>query len=333
MKTLTLITVFALGCCPVAHADETLPGKFVAEKSAPATQSTKPKRWLLLCCGLPDDDGQRERLTAACTKIIASAEPTLSVSSEHLQVLAGDEEMQEALSKSTSTVGVCTKKTVRASLAQLCEQVPADGACWIVILGHAHLYGTKSQFNVLDTDFDQKEFGEWLKPLACAEQVVIMTTPISGFWIKPLRTTSRVVVTATEADLEYTGTEMPYALADVLAGEGEHAKLQDIDQDGSVSLLDLYLAANLEIHGRFMALDRLQTEHALLDDNGDGRGSELQFPYLPVDEEESSEEDAKDDTENSEAVEKPAVELLKSISNKNLDGFRSRHLLLRQPAE
>ena len=127
MKTLTLITVFALGCCPVANADETLPDKFVAEKSA--TQPTKPKRWLLLCCGLPGDDGQRERLTAACTKIIASAEPTLGVSSEHLQVLAGDEEMQEALSKSTSTVGVCTKKTVRASLAQLCEQVPADGSC------------------------------------------------------------------------------------------------------------------------------------------------------------------------------------------------------------
>ncbi len=58
--------------------------------------------------------------------------------------------------------------------------VPADGTCWIVILGHAHLYGTKSQFNVLDTDFDQKEFGEWLKPLPCAEQVVIMTTPIYG---------------------------------------------------------------------------------------------------------------------------------------------------------
>jgi hypothetical protein len=113
---------------------------------------------------------------------------------------------------------------------------------------------------------------------------------------------------------------MPYALADVVAGRGAHAKLEDIDRDGSLSLLDLYLASALEVHGRFKVLERLQTEHAQLDDNGDGRASELQFPYLPEDPDEDSDED-----------EPPAVEVReppKIVTNPNLDGYRSRNVIL-----
>lgn len=227
---------------------------------------------------------------------------------------------------------------------ELSEKVSPDAGCWIVLLGHAHLYASSSQFNVLGPDFDQEQFAAWAMPLACREQVFLLTMPISGFWIKPLAAKSRVIISATEADLEFTGTEMPYALGDLLVGQGEHQNLEDIDRDGSLSLLDLYLAVNLEIHGRFKAIDRLQTEHAQLDDNGDGRGSELQQPYLPVEDEEPSEdteetnaedtvEDEKTGQEN-EATEskKPANvrhELPKPVNNPVLDGFRSRHIPLR----
>ena len=89
------------------------------------------------------------------------------------------------------------------------------------------------------------------------------------------------MISATDADLEFTGTEMPYALANVLSGNSEKA-LEDIDQDGSLSLLDLYLATALEVHATFRRLERLQTEHAQIDDNGDGVGREIQDPYIPV---------------------------------------------------
>ena len=124
---------------------------------------------------------------------------------------------------------------------------------------------------------------------------------------------------------------MPYALTDLLAGDGEHASLEDVDGDGSVSLLDLYLSVNLEIHGRFQALERLQTEHASLDDNGDGRGSEVQLAYMPVEEED--EDDEAEDEEPAELVDEPTSELPKPISNRNLDGYRSRQILLKADRE
>jgi hypothetical protein len=121
---------------------------------------------------------------------------------------------------------------------------------------------------------------------------------------------------------------MPYALADIVAGEENHAALKDFDGDGSLSLLDLYLATNLEIHGRFTALERLQTEHASLDDNGDGRGSEVQLPYMPV-KKNDTEADNPDNAEANSTEELKAV-LPKPISNQNQDGYRSRQILLRR---
>lgn len=333
-----------------------------AQDAPPETGSAAPNRWLLLCCGLPGDSDHRERLTEACRNIIAGAQPVLNIPPEQIKILAGDKEMQEALAGDAGNIGICNRESVADSLRELSENVPPDAGCWILMLGHAHLYGSSSQFNVLGPDFDQDEFAGWAKPINCREQVFWLTMPISGFWTKSLVAERRVIVSATEADLEFTGTEMPYALGDLFVGEGEHQELEDVDQDGSISLLDLYLAVSLEIHERFQAIERLQTEHAQLEDNGDGRASEVQQPYIPVEEEEPSEDDepaddepadkerssdeeaAEDEaTEIEESVEdagatessepaKVRQELPKPISNPVLDGFRSRHIPIRKPA-
>ena len=304
----------------------------IGKRDATEPPPALPTRWLLLCCGLPGDADHRERLTAACEKIIAAAEPILGVPPERLRVLAGDQEMRDAIADQANSVGVCTKESVSGAIQALCDQVKPGDACWVMLLGHAHLYGSASKFNVLGADFDQTEFAAWSKPLACSEQVFWITMPVSGFWIKPLSGHSRVVISATEPDLEVTGTEMPYALADIFTGDHEQQELEDVDQDGSLSLLDLYLAANLEIHGRFASMERLQTEHAQLEDNGDGRGSEVQLAYLPVDkDEETPEANAEaDSTDEAKPTDQaaPGVEPPKPISNENLDGYRSRQILI-----
>jgi hypothetical protein len=319
----------------VVKDENAAPDETTAETSAETVDSAEPtvalpNRWLLLCCGLPGDEEHRERLTQACEQIISAAELVLGVAPERLRLLVGDEEMRDALADQAKQIDVSTKESVAAMLQDLSQTVQDEDACWIVLMGHAHLYGGSSQFNVLDEDFDQTEFAGWAKPLACSEQVFWITTPVSGFWIKPLSGVSRIVISATEPDLEYTGTEMPYALADLLTGAHEEQPLDDIDKDGSLSLLDLYLAVNLEIQGRFASMERLQTEHAQLDDNGDGRGSEVQQAYLPEEVEES--EDDPEPADDAEAA-APTVQTPEPITNQNVDGYRSRQVVIRSPAE
>ena len=298
-------------------------------------------RWLLIACGLPGDDEHRERLTLACEKLIEASGPILGVETQRLSVLAGDETMQQALAEHADNVDVCTADSMQQTLGELAEKIPADDACWVMLLGHANLYRSSSYFNVEGADFDHAEFGRWTSKLTAKEQVFWVTLPVSGFWTRPLSHPSRVVITATEADLEFTGTEMPYALADVLTGDQEYERLSDIDGDGELSLLDLYLTVNVEIAERFLAIERLQTEHASLDDNGDGSGSEVQEPYVPVADQEDSEEetdpdadegDAEEDLADSETTADPKSEAPPIITQSNRDGFRSRHIRI-QPIQ
>jgi hypothetical protein len=224
----------------------------------------------------------------------------------------------------------------------------ADESLVVILIGHAHLNESSSQFNVLDADFDQKDFANWTSALPCREQIFLLTQPLSGFWIRSLKQHERIVISATEPDLEFTGTEMPYALAHVLAGTAEHCHLHDIDNDGQLSLLDLYIAANLEIEGRFFALERLQTEHARIDDNCDGRGTEIQQAYLPVRNTEPDDDEADDttassgsealDTDDSVAPESDSESAVNPrkpplVKNENLDGYRSRFVLLHTPSD
>ncbi len=304
----------------------------VAEATADGPIDSVPEgnRHLLLACGLPGDDGHRQRLDDACRKILAAAENTLGIATDRMTVLVGDPTMQSRLTESSPVaVSVCTRESLEAALISLGAQANSNDECWIVLLGHSHLYNGSSQFNVQGPDFDQTQFAGWTKSLTSNRQVFWLTMPVSGFWIKPLSNPTRCIVSATEADLEFTGTEMPYALADVLAGDGETETVRDVDGDGVLSLLDLYLAVNLEIHGRFTSMERLQTEHAQLDDNGDGRGSEVQSRYLPEpkSDDDESESEAPDNDEASQIISKlPAV-----IDNESLDGYRSRQILLQSP--
>ncbi|WP_182867138.1 hypothetical protein [Stieleria mannarensis] len=311
-----------------------------SESSTGIDASPSVARRMLVCCGLPGDDRHREQMTAAIESIIGTSQSVLGVSPDQLTVLAGDETMQSALVPLHSETGICTRESLEAALAQAAETLNPDDAFWVVMIGHSHPYGGESQFNVSGRDFNQGDFAKAAAGIECREQVFWLTQPLSGFWIKPLSRPGRIILTATEADLEFTATEMPYALAAVLDGSGEAQSLEDVDGDGSLSLLDLYLATNLEITARFRSIDRLQTEHAQLDDNGDGRGSELQTPYLPVDEEDDDEDEDDDGEEEEETdegqaepAEQEAIAKPPLIQSRNLDGFRSRYVLLQAPSK
>jgi hypothetical protein len=111
--------------------------------------------------------------------------------------------------------------------------------------------------------------------------VFFIGIPASGFYIKPLSAKGRVIISATEADLEVNEVLFPLSLADVLANPPEPSAF-DVDHDGNRTLFDLYIVLARNVAQRYTDEELLATEHSLLDDNGDGRGTELQIDYLSV---------------------------------------------------
>jgi len=164
-------------------------------------------------------------------------------------------------------------------VAELCRKLRPNDSLWVIVLGHAHYDGHHAFLNLPGPDISDQEFGKLFGLVTCREQVFFITTPVSGFFVEPLSSERRVVIAATEADLEVNETLYHLDLADVLSQPPPAAEL-DQDRDGGLSLLDLYLIVARRVLQRYKAAGAIPTEHAQIDDNGDGRGTEVQWEYL-----------------------------------------------------
>lgn len=179
----------------------------------------------------------------------------------------------------TNARGLSAREAIEADVAQLRKLLKPEDTLWVVVLGHAHFDGRHSFLNLPGPDIQEDEFAKLFKGIQSREQVFFITTPASGFFIKRLSARGRIVITATEADWEVNETLFHLPLAEVLSDPPDRDEY-DRDKDGRITVLDLYLAVARRVMLMYKAEKNIPTEHAQLDDNGDGRGTEVQLDYL-----------------------------------------------------
>ena len=138
---------------------------------------------------------------------------------------------------------------------------------WILLVGHGTFDGKEAKFNLVGNDVSDKEFQHWLKPHE-GPLVFINTSSCSAPFIKALSGPNRVVATATKSGYEQNFCRFGGYMAAAL-GQAE----ADLDKDGAVSILEAFLIASRQVGEYYRENDRLVSENALLDDNGDGRGT------------------------------------------------------------
>ncbi|WP_166830233.1 hypothetical protein [Thalassoroseus pseudoceratinae] len=140
-------------------------------------------------------------------------------------------------------------------------------AVWLVLIGHGTFDGTRAKFNLHGPDVTAEELAKWLTPLPMP-LAVINTASASGPFVNRLSGPNRVIVTATKSGFEHNyarfGDYLSQAISDAEA---------DLDKDEQVSLLEAFLAASSHTNEFYKQDARLVSEHALIDDNGDGLGT------------------------------------------------------------
>ena len=147
------------------------------------------------------------------------------------------------------------------------EVAKPAGELWLVFIGHGTFDGRFAKFNLRGPDLSAADLAAALKPCRRA-LVVIQCASASGPFLSALSAPGRVIITATRSGYEVNATRFGGYLAQAIADPAA-----DLDKDGQTSLLEAYLAASRQVEQFYKEQGRLMTEHALLDDNGDGLGT------------------------------------------------------------
>jgi len=224
-------------------------------------RADEPKRWAVVIVGLPGDDEHGplfEATTATWTKWL---EASLHVAPERLLILSGPAANQRP----------ATRDSLAKTFEELAGRIGERDSLWVMVLGHGHDDGRRAWLHVPGPDPETADLTRWLNEVRCREQIVWLTQASSGRWIKPLAKAGRIVITATDVEQEENETEFPHALATAMKASPDSL---DLNADRRVSLAELFRAAVKATNARFASDERVATEHAQLDDDANGQGTE-----------------------------------------------------------
>ncbi len=219
------------------------------------------------------------RRLGSCLLALALAAPTLAERPGLLLVLGapGAAEFEDGFGRAAARLAEAAARagpgaltvTDRDALRDAIREIDAarDEPFWIVYIGHGSWDGREARLNLIGPDVTASELAEWLDAIA-RPLVFVHGGAASAPFVPALSRAGRVIVTATETGDEVNYARFGEAFAAALADDAA-----DLDQDGRTSVLEAFLHADRRVQAHYAEAGRLATEHAILDDNGDGRGT------------------------------------------------------------
>jgi hypothetical protein len=160
-----------------------------------------------------------------------------------------------------------TRAKLESTLRAIAADAKHDDALVFMLIGHGTFDGTDYKFNLPGPDVTASQLSELLDRIPAARQLVVNMTSCSGSSLKILRHPGRVVVTATK-----TGTERNATIFARYWVEALRDPAADSDKNETVSALEAYKYAEQKTAQFYESQKRLATEHALLEDTGNGDG-------------------------------------------------------------
>ncbi|MBL9180343.1 MAG: hypothetical protein JNM65_19935 [Verrucomicrobiaceae bacterium] len=186
------------------------------------------------------------------------------------------ETWKAACTKGDVPVEIISGEESAAKLEKRIATAKAERPLWLVLIGHGTFDGREAKFNAEGPDFDAKQLAGWLSPLK-QEIAIIHCASSSGGFVRPLAGKGRVIITATKSPDEVFYARFGEHFAEAIGGLSE----ADLDQDKQVSLLEAFRHASKAVATFYENEGRLATEHALVEDNGDGTATRREMLESP----------------------------------------------------
>jgi hypothetical protein len=236
----------------------------IALCAAAAGRTAAEESHLVIVVGLGGEPKYTEAFHELATSMIKAAEKKLGVAAKDIAYL-GEKAAYPSL---PVYKGRSTRENVQKTLGAVAEAAGSGDLVLVLLIGHGSFQAGEARFNLPGPDMSAADFAPLLARLPAQQVVFVNTASASGDFVKALSAKGRTIVTATKSGMERNQTEFPSYFVEAYVEDKA-----DMDKDERVSVLEAFLYARREVE-RFYEKGRLlATEHAILDDDGDGAGT------------------------------------------------------------
>ena len=230
-----------------------------------------------LVCAVPTSAEQRYALivsgAAGGAEYVAQYDRwTAELSKTLVETLKFDPALVKVLSDTTRSTDAATAENVRRAIASVASRMTRDDVLFVFLIGHGTFDGSDAKFNLVGPDLDSVEWSALLK--AISGRVVLVNTSSASFpFLERLSAPRRIIITATDSPAQRYDTVFAEYFIRAMADPAA-----DLDKNDRVSIWEAFAAASAAVRRHYQQRGQLSTEHALLDDNGDGVGNEVTTP-------------------------------------------------------
>jgi len=169
--------------------------------------------------------------------------------------------------------GRATREEIDNALAGFAKVAAPDDVVYVVLIGHGSYDGRSARFNLPGPDMTPADFDRLLRKLPARNLVFVDTSSSSGPFVEELSAPGRTIITATR-----NGAEQFTTLFGGYFVEAFSTEAADADKNRRLSMLEAFQYAKTEVARAYEREGLLATEHAMLDDNGDKKGSQDPTP-------------------------------------------------------
>lgn len=231
-----------------------------------------PNKFAIIIAGAGGEEVYTKKFTEQATRLYDEVTNRLGFDEKHVYLMTeATGGGPENGSRETVTVksARATAEEARKAFNAIKSAANADSIVFVMLIGHGSFDTQQAKFNLLGPDLTAKDYAALVAALPARRVIFINSASCSGEFVKPLSSQGRIVVTATRSGNEQNATVFADGFIAALGDEGA-----DADKSGRVSLLEAFTYATKITADWYKQKGRLATEHALIDDNGDGAGHE-----------------------------------------------------------
>ncbi len=267
MKAVTII----LFCCLSLSPDTAAAAQ--SEKPQPDKSQTKraavdANKFALVIAGVGGEEEYTKKFTAQAMRLYDALTNKLGFDEKRVYLLT-ENVVSNGENVAAGNFARATAEETRKAFAAIKSAAKSDSLVFVYLIGHGTADTTQAKFNLVGPDLLAKDYSTLLNGLPTRRVVLINSSSSSGDFIKELSGDNRIVITATRSGSEQNATYFAEPFITALTDGSA-----DADKNGRVSVLEAFNFATKVTADWYKQKGRLATEHALIDDNGDGTGHE-----------------------------------------------------------